>query len=160
MARRNGILSDYTKAALSILFLLTMGTLPARASLGQSEASVTADQQHMKSEDRVQSFQAYKVHQLTSANGTTVREYISPQGLVFEITWQGRFMPDVNQLLGTYANNLQTAPPAQTQIRRLRGLSVKTSDFVYSNFCHLLICTGAAYVPSLVPSNLPVAVMR
>jgi uncharacterized protein DUF2844 len=143
-----------------MLLCLTLGTLPTWASLGQSEASVTADQQRMKSEDRVQSLQAYKVHQLTSANGTTVREYVSPQGLVFGITWQGRFMPDMNQLLDTYVNNLQTAPPARTQIRHLRGLSVNTSDFVYSNFCTMQICKGSAYVPGLVPSDASVKVMR
>ena len=50
---------------------------------------------------------------LTDANGTTVREYVSPQGSVFGITWQGRSTPDMNQLLGTYVTNLQTATPAQ-----------------------------------------------
>ena len=58
--------------------------------------------------------QSYKVHQLTTANGPTVREYVSPQGVVFGIAWQGRFMPNVNQLLGTYVTNLQTATAAQT----------------------------------------------
>ena len=146
-------------AGLGIL-LLTGGTIPAWTSLGQPEATVTADQQHLKSEERAQQFQAYKVHELTNSNGTTVREYVSPQGLVFGITWPGRFMPDMNQLLGTYVNNLQTALPTQTKIRRLRSLSVNTSDFVYSNFCRMLVCAGSAYVPSLVPINVFAAVIR
>jgi len=148
------------KTTLSVLLILILGNIPAWAALGQSEASVTADQQHMKSEDRVQTFQAYKIHQLTTASGPTVREYVSPQGVVFGIAWQGRFTPDMNQLLGTYVANLQTATPAQTQIRRLRGVTVKTSDFVYSNFCRMRTCTGRAYVPGLVPSNVSVEVMR
>lgn len=155
-----GMFSRYTRSALSILFVLVLGTMPAGASLGQSEASVTADQQHMKSEDRVQNLQAYKVHELTNAEGTIVREYLSPQGSVFGITWQGHSTPDMNQLLGTYVSSFQTATPAQTQIRHLRGITIKTSDFVYSNFCRLRMCKGSAYVPSLVPSNVSVEVIR
>jgi hypothetical protein len=114
----------------------------------------------MKSEDRVQTFQAYKVHELTSANGMTVREYLSPEGSVFGVTWQGRSAPDMNQLLGTYVNDLQTATAAQTKIQPRRGISVKTKDFVYSNFCRMRMCRGSAYVPSLIPSNVSVEVMR
>jgi hypothetical protein len=148
------------KTTLSVLLILVLAHIPAWAVLGDTEASVTTDQQRMKTEDRVQTFASYKVHQLTAANGPTVREYVSPQGVVFGIAWQGRFMPNVNQLLGTYVTNLQNATPAQTQIRHLRGLTVKTGDFVYSNFCHLQICTGRAYVPASVPSNVSAEVVR
>ena len=148
------------KTILSVLLTLVLAHIPAWAVLGQTEASVTTDQQQMKTEDRVQTFTSYKVHQLTTTNGPTVREYVSPQGLVFGIAWQGRFMPNLNQLLGTYVTNLQNATPAQTQIRHLRGLTVKTNDFVYSNFCHLQSCTGRAYVPAFVPSNVSAEVVR
>jgi len=148
------------KTTLRVLLILTLGSVPAWAALGQYEASVSADQQYMKSEDHVQVFQAYKVHTLTTPNGTTVREYVSPQGLVFGLSWTGRFMPDLHQLLGNYETNLQTATPAQTQIRHLRGLTVKTSDFVYTNFGVMRMWKGSAYVPSLVPSNVSVEVVR
>src|SRR5690348_3053842 len=157
---RGGILFHYMRTALSMLLVLILGTMPAWAGLGQSEASVTADQLHMKSEDRVQTFQAYKVHELANADGTIVREYLSPQGAVFGITWQGRSTPDMNQLLGTYVNNLQTATAGETKIQPRRGISVKTKDFVYTNFCRMRMCTGSAYVPSLIPSNVSVEVLR
>lgn len=155
-----GILRHLRASALGILPLLALAIAPAWASLGQPEASVTTDQLHMKSEDRVQRFQSYRMHELTTENGAIVREYVSPEGLVFGITWHGRFMPDVNQLLGTYANNLQIATPDQTQIRRHRGITVKTSDFVYSNFCHGRICQGTTYLPKLIPNNVPVEAIR
>ena len=81
------------KATLSVLLILVLAQIPAWAVLGQTEASVTTDQQRMKTEDRVQTFASYKVHQLTTTNGPTVREYVSPQGVVFGVAWQGRFMP-------------------------------------------------------------------
>ena len=145
---------------MSVLLILVLAQIPAWAVLGQTEASVTTDQQRMKTEDRVQTFASYKVHQLTTTNGPTVREYVSPQGVVFGVAWQGRFMPNVNQLLGTYVENLQTATADQTHIQRRRGITVKTGDFVYSNFCHMQNCTGRAYVPAFVPSNVSAEVVR
>lgn len=128
--------------------------------LGQYESSLSADQQRMKGEDRVQAFQGYKMHQLTLANGTLIREYISPKGLVFGVAWQGPFMPDLQQLLGSYATTLQTASKSQTQIRHLRGLKVKTDDFVFISGGHMRAWAGRAYVPSLVPGTLSVEVVR
>jgi hypothetical protein len=65
---------SYAKAILSALLVLALGNMPAWAGLGQPEASVTSDQLHMKSEHRVQDFQAYKVHELANTEGAVVRE--------------------------------------------------------------------------------------
>jgi hypothetical protein len=151
---------NYPKAILSAVLVLALGSMPAWAGLGQPEASVTSDQLHMKSEHRVQDLQAYKVHELANTEGAVVREYVSPDGTVFGITWQGRSTPDMNQLLGNYVNNFQTATRDQTQIRQRRGIAIRTSDFVYSNFCRLGVCSGSAYAPKLLPSNVSVEVMR
>ena len=148
------------KNVLDVLLILTLETVPAWAVLGKYESSVSGDQQDMKSEDRVQDFQAYKVHELTSANGTTVREYVSPKGLVFGVAWQGPFMPNMEQLLGSYVTNLQTASKSQTQVRHLRGLIVRTNDFVFASGGHMRFWMGSAFVPSLVPSNVSVEVVR
>lgn len=146
--------------AVATIVVFSFALLPAWATLGQPEASVTSDQLHMKSEKRVQTLENYRVHELTTAEGATVREYVSPQGSVFAVTWHGRSAPDMNQLLGTYTNNLQTATPAQTRIQRRRGITVKTSDLVYSNFCHLRTCVGSAYLPKLIPSNVSVEAIQ
>jgi hypothetical protein len=151
---------NYAKAILSAVLVLALGSMPAWAGLGQPEASVTSDQLHMKSEHRVQDFQAYKVHELANTEGAVVREYVSPDGTVFGITWQGRSTPDMNQLLGNYVNNFQTATRDQTQIRQRRGITIRTNDFVYSNFCRMGVCSGSAYAPKLLPSNVSAEVMR
>jgi uncharacterized protein DUF2844 len=157
---QGGILSQYAKTILSALLVLVLVSVPAWAGLGQPEASVTSDQLHMKSEHRVQQFQAYKVHGLANTEGAVVREYVSPEGTVFGITWHGRSTPDMNQLLGSYVNNFETATRDQTQIRQRRGITIKTNDFVYTNFCRMGVCSGSAYAPKLVPSNVSVEVIR
>jgi len=157
---QGGILSHYAKTILSALLVLVLVSVPAWAGLGQPEASVTSDQLHMKSEHRVQDFQAYKVHELANTEGAVVREYVSPEGTVFGITWHGRSTPDMNQLLGNYVNNFETATRDQTHILPRRGITIKTNDFVYTNFCRMGVCTGSAYAPKLVPNNVTVEVMR
>jgi hypothetical protein len=157
---QGGILSHYAKTILSALLVLVLVSVPAWAGLGQPEASVTSDQLHMKSEHRVQNFQAYKVHELANTEGAVVREFVSPEGTVFGITWHGRSTPDMNQLLGNYANNFETATRDQTHIVPRRGITIKTNDFVYTNFCRMGVCTGSAYAPKLLPSNVTVEVMR
>lgn len=148
------------KSTLKVLLIMVMGCIPAGATLGQYESSVSVDQKQMRSQDRVQVLQAYKVHELTTASGAVVREYISPQGLVFAVSWQGPFIPDMQQLLGNYAANLQTASPAQTQVRHMRGLIVKTKDFEFVSGGHMRSWKGHALVPSLLPSNVPPEVVQ
>jgi len=142
------------------LLTLTLGTAPGWAVLGQYESSVSVDQRYLVSNDNVQAFQGYRVHQLTTAKGTVVREFITPQGLVFGIAWQAPFMPNMQQLLGSYATSFETATRAQTQVRHMRGLIVRTSDFVFANSGHMRFWRGSAYVPSLVPNNVSVEVVR
>lgn len=148
------------KSAFRVMIILMMGSTPAWATLGQYESSVSLDQTKMRSQDRVQTLQAYKVHELTVANGALVREFVSPQGLVFGVSWQGPFIPDIQQLLGTYATTLQTASPDQRQVRHMRGLIVKTKDFVFVSGGHMRFWKGYAFVPSLLPSNVSPEVVQ
>jgi Protein of unknown function (DUF2844) len=148
------------KITVKVLLILIVASMPAWATLGQYEGSVSVDQQNLRSADLVQSFQAYKVHQLTTTNGTVVREFVSPKGTVFGIAWQSRFMPDMKQLLGDYLTNYQSATKAQTQIHQRRGLIVKTNDFVFVSNGHMRFYKGLAYVPSLVPNNVSAEVVK
>jgi len=146
--------SLFMKAFWGFLFSLILWAMPGWAALGEPEVSVNTDQRYTRSQHLLQTFETYRVHQLTTANGSTIREHVSPQGLVFGVSWEGPFMPDMRLLLGTYAGDLSSAPQAQTQIRYLRGLIVNTGNFVFVNSGHLRFSKGRAYVPSLIPGNV------
>jgi Protein of unknown function (DUF2844) len=148
------------KSIVRVLLVLMLGSIPAWATLGQYESSVSLDQKQMRSQERVEILNAYTVHELTAVNGARVREFVSPKGLVFGVSWQGPFMPDLQQLLGTYATTLHTAPPDQTQVRHMRGLFVKTKDFVFVSSGHMRFWKGHAYVPSLLPGNVSPEVVQ
>ncbi len=94
-------------AAILIALLLSSGA--ALAALGADEASVTADQLQMKATHRVAAGQQYTVHEIQTAGGTVIREYVSAQGQVFAVVWRGPQLPDLQQILGTYFADFQAA---------------------------------------------------
>jgi len=144
---------------LGVLLILALRAAPAWAVLGEYESSVNLDQQSMRGEDRVTTGQGYKLHQITSPNGAVVSEYISPQGRVFAVSWRAPFIPDLQQLLGSYVTQVQQAAQAETR-RRGGPLVVRANDFVFVSGGHMRAFHGSAYVPSLFPQNVSTEVVR
>ena len=54
--------------------------------------------------------------ELHQESGTVVKEFISPAGKVFAVSWSGPFIPDLRQLLGEYFDKFSQL--AQTRARR------------------------------------------
>ena len=146
------------KILLSLTVVLLLASVPGWAVLGEYANSVTTDQQHMRAQLTETVRQGYSVKELRSADGKTIREYVSPAGLVFGVSWHSPFMPDLQQLLGSYYGRLQQA--AQTQRRRRGPLVIRTKDFVLFSGGHMRSFEGAAYVPNLLPANVSAEVVR
>ena len=121
------------------------------AALGGDINSVQADQAQMKAERRVTQSAAYQLHELRAQSGTVVREFVSPQGKVFGVAWQGPSVPDLKQLLGTYYDEFATNAPR----RRVHGpVRISTPEFVIQSGGHQRALTGRAYVPGMIPSGV------
>jgi hypothetical protein len=147
------------KTSLWVLLVFVLGAVPSWAALGEYESSVSLDQQSMRGQLRSETRQGYKLHQITSANGAVVREYVSPDGKVFGISWQAPLAPNLQQLLGSYFTQVQRANPSQTR-RRGGPWVVRTDDFVFVSGGHMRSFHGRAYVPSLLPKNVSAEVVR
>ena len=139
---------------LAAFFLILMLTSPAQAVLGELEASVNTDQQALHGSHKEEAREGYKVHQITASDGSVVKEFVSPGGLVFEITWQARQMPNLQQLLGANMTELQTALQSNPRRHSRGALIVRTDKLVFVSGGHMRSFHGYAYVPSLVPSNV------
>lgn len=146
------------KTALAVVLGALLSTAPAWAVLGEYESSVSSDQQYLHGEVRAVVRQGYTLHQITAANRTVVKEYISPAGLVFGISWQGPSMPNLQQLLGSHFAQFQHA--SQSQTRRRGPLVLRTDKLVVESGGHMRFFHGRAYVPSLFPPNVPVEVVQ
>jgi len=131
---------------------------PAWAVLGQPVASVRTDQQALQAQRRTSTHDSYRVEHLEAVDGTVVREYVLPSGLVFGLAWQGPTVPDMTQLLGAYfpayQDALRAAGPPRGPWR------VQTEDLVVELRGQLGAFAGRAYLLSLVPSSLTAAVIQ
>ena len=97
-----------TGTRLLLSFLVLALPFPAWAVLGDTAASVLNDQARMKGTLRSVDNRTYVMHEITSS-GTVVREFVSPQGAVFGVAWEGQFPPDLQSLLGPYYQQAQKA---------------------------------------------------
>ncbi len=146
------------KSILAVLLLLTMGSLPAWAALGDNVSSVNSDLKVLGGQRHVVLNAGYELHQITTPDGSVVKEFVSPGGVVFGISWQGHSMPNLQQLLGSYMKEVQQAQ--RTQIVRRRAVLIQTDHFVFSSSGHLRSFRGRAYLPSLVPGNVRPEVVK
>jgi hypothetical protein len=140
-------------AAIVVAVLLLAGAGRASAELGGDAGSVEADRAHMNAEARVERGQKYAVHELTVPGGTTVRQYVSPSGRVFAVTWSGPQMPDLKQLLGSYFETFRKAPAVKSGERG--PLRVEDPALVVYSGGHMRAYQGRAYDPRLVPVDVP-----
>jgi hypothetical protein len=136
-----------------ILFsILAAASFPAGATLGGSVESVVTDQSRLHAKRAVVEKQDYTVHEITSDDGTVIREYVTPAGKVFGVSWAGPTIPDLTQLLGTYNTEFQTAMRAKRG--RRSSAAVHNPDLVVENSGHMRSFHGRAYLNSMLPSGV------
>jgi len=143
---------------IPLLFIVIAAALPAMAALGDTIQSVEADQKNFKAQMKSTAVQNYMVEELTRADGSTIKEYVSKGGQVFGVTWKGQVMPNLSQLLGTYFTEFQET--VRTEPGRRKSAAVHHSDLVVVSAKQSRGFNGRAYVVSLLPSGLNPAVIQ
>ncbi len=137
------------------IFAMLLLPFPASASLGGDVTSVQTDQAKMQGSLRTSSNNSYTIHEIQASTGVAVKEYVSPAGKVFAVTWQGPFHPDLRQLLGTYFDQFAQAEQAQRAQRRGHGpMLIQQSGLVVQISGHMRSFLGKAYVPQMLPAGV------
>ena len=145
------------KLCLALLVPLLL-SVPAFSVLGEDVSSVASDQAHLKASARVLVTSSYSVHEMHTDVGTRVRQFVSPAGTVFAVTWQG-FSPDLQQLLGQYFQEYVAAASSQ-HARRGRGVYIDTGDLVVETGGHMRYAVGRAYLRSRLPQGVDQDALR
>jgi Protein of unknown function (DUF2844) len=146
---------------MRVLTLLTMLFAAANvfASLGGTYTTVQDDGAHMKGAVRVRQMVAYDLHEITAPTGVRVREFVSPQGRVFGVAWDGPVLPDMQQVLGEYYADYIRAAQEPTRAHG-QPLVVRTPNVVIYSGGHMRSMHGSAYVPQLMPANVKAEEVR
>jgi Protein of unknown function (DUF2844) len=127
----------------------------ALAALGADASSVAADRVALAAQMRSTALVQYDVHQITQG-ALTINEFVSRQGQVFAVSWQGPVPPDLQQLLGDYfarfhAATLAAAPGAPPMHRQFALIA---PDLVIHTSGRLRSFRGVAYLPGLLPAGV------
>jgi hypothetical protein len=136
--------------------LILLSGQQAQATLGESADSITTNKKALsatKSATRTSS--KYTMHEF-QAETITVREYVSPSGIVFGIAWNGLTHPDLTDLLGSYASEHKKA---LSHVRRQPGhrhVKVKSDNVIVEKWGHMRNLQGRAYAPALIPQGVSV----
>jgi hypothetical protein len=142
-----------SKLWLTSLALVSMlVSVPAAATLGEDVSSVRVDQAQMQGTLQVTSAAKFAVHEIQLPSGTAVKEYVSPAGMVFAVSWKGPWLPDLRQVLGRYFEQYTEAAKTQgggpgPSVTQQPGLVVQSGG-------HMRAFFGRAYAPQMLPRGV------
>ncbi len=127
----------------------------AHAALGGDVTSIQFDQKRMQGVMQIKRTARYSVHEIQASHGRIVREYATPAGTVFAVTWQGPSRPDFKKLLGSYFDQFQLAVQEAKRSRMRRGPVVfEQPGFVVESGGHMRGFFGKAYLPDMLPEGM------
>jgi hypothetical protein len=95
---------------------------------------------------------SWTLHSTSTADGVTVHEYASLDGIVFAVTWSGPVRPDMTALLGSYFPNVASA--ARRAPRGTGPLVERSGDLQIESIGHQGRFIGKAWLPRLVPAHV------
>lgn len=133
---------------------------PALAALGGDVSTVEADRVSLKGAlTGFSTVKGYAVHEITTPAGVHVREYLTSDGKVFAVSWQGPFMPDLEQMLGAYYSRYTQAASAPHAGGR-RHFRIAQPGLVVESNGRMRAFYGRAWDPTLLPPNFTAADIR
>ncbi len=99
----------------------------------------------------------YTLHEVQLENGTSVREYATPAGLVFAVAWRGPVLPDLRALLGDYFSTFKLeTDQARLAGRRGSPVNIERAGLVVRSNGRMRNFFGHAYAPDLVPAGVDI----
>lgn len=139
-------------AAASVLALCCA---PSWAVLGGDMASVQADQVRMRAmRNSASAAQGGSVHEIRMSDGSSIREFVNAQGIVYAVAWSTRLKPDFAQLLGRHAAEFDAGVSAELQTPGLkRSAVVDRGDLVVHSAGRPGAFVGRAWLKSQVPAG-------
>lgn len=142
--------------SLWITLALLAGSTGALAALGRApQAPEQVPQTRLR--QALPAASLYTVHQTVLPTGTVVREFVTPGGLVFALSWAGPVLPDLGEFFGDYYAAFQEAA-RQRRAAGMRGgaLVLQQASLVLVSRGRMGNFDGHAYVPALVPAGVAI----
>ncbi len=135
--------------------VLLLAATPAWAVLGGGVAEVQGEQLRLRATRAVaNAFQAGAVHELRLADGSSIRQFINTQGIVYAVAWSTRVKPDFTQLLGRYAADFDAGAAMALRTPGIkRSAFVDRGDLVVQSGGRQGAFVGKAWLKSQLPAG-------
>ena len=154
-------LAHATALRASVLVALC-AACPAWAGLGGGVADVQGEQLRMHATRAVTAtLQPGSVHELRLADGSSIRQFVNAQGVVYAIAWSTRVKPNFTQLLGSYAADFHAGAAAAPRTPGIkRSAFVDQGDLVVQSGGRLGAFFGKAWLKSQMPAGTDANAVR
>ena len=137
--------------ALLTLFTLLAHAPTARAALGDDVSAVENDRIRMHASLRVLKHSTHDVHEMATAIGTKVREFVGKDGKVFAVSWSGGWRPNLRDIMGSHYDRFITNTRGH---RRQRGPArIEIPGMVVFVGGYLRMSFGYVYLPDRFPAG-------
>jgi Protein of unknown function (DUF2844) len=139
-------------ALCSVMLMAAISPGLAFATLGEPEASVQSDVLQLQASIKATTPHTnFRVHEIQMPSGTALREYVSLDGNVFAVAWNGPYMPNLRQALGRYFESFVAG--AELTHGDHKHIQVQQPDLVVQARGHMRAFYGRAYLPLALPSG-------
>lgn len=92
------------------------------------------------------------MHEIRMPDGSSIREFVNAQGIVYAVAWSTRLKPDFTQMLGRHAADFDAGVSAQSQKPGLqRSAAVDRGDLVVHSAGRPGAFVGRAWLKSQLP---------
>lgn len=146
------------RSLLTGVAFVLLGTTSSWAVLGKPAASVVRDHEQVGGELRTTAAAGFSVQEIEAADGIVVREYVSPKGEVFAVSWSGPARPNLALLLGDYYRAFQDA--SRSPMRHRGPFAMRTDHLVVEMGGQMRARHGRAYLPDRLPAAVSAAAIR
>ena len=134
---------------LSVLLMAYAGA--GHAALGASPEQFNAEATTIVSNVTAAGLK-YLTRDTTLATGTRVSEYVSDNGVVFAVSWDGPMLPDLKALLGKYFDTMVAESAKSPRAGRSR-IAVNLPEVVINSGGHMRAFEGSAWIPAEFPAG-------
>jgi hypothetical protein len=130
--------------SLATLILVGHFARPALAALGDDVSAVEQDRVRMHASLEVRRNANYEIHELSTAVGGTVREFVGQNGKVFAVSWSGGWRPNLRDIMGAHYDRYiahtrgkrRTQGPGRIE---LPGMVVFMGTYLRTSFGHVYL---------------------
>jgi hypothetical protein len=140
---------------LALVSILSLSPA-AYAGLGETVDSIARDHAALRGAAlQMTPRESWDLHEITTPEGTRVREYASKAGMVFAVSWAGPVLPNLPLLLAAHYDEYATA--ARARHAGHRHLSISTKGLVLNITKLPRGFAGSAHLPEMLPAGTTAA---